>query len=435
MGGASFLYDRVSRLTSGTLYLEPAADVTARTQSYTFDSAGNLQSITTNGSTLNTPTSGSTNRLTSGTYDFSGNLTNWSGNTYEYGPFDDLWHYRTAAGLEYIYLYTADDERVWAFQVGLNNSLWTLRDLDAKVLRQYRNNDGAWSIEEDDIYRDRLLLAAETPAGVRHFHLDHLGTPRLVTDRFGQQAAYHVYYPFGQEATAISQDVMRLKFTGHERDLADSTSSQDDLDYMHARHESPLLGRFLSVDVKAPHNAISIPQKWNRYSYTRGNPLKLIDPDGLQETAPRLPEDFGLGAFFTAVKNFFKGQGFNSRPDVVYMDGHTKELSVNRSIDSSLKIALASGAAIAIGEKIARQMTKRGWTEEKIKDVIENPARTQQGTDRTRNDEPATLYFDKNGAYVAVNDKTGDVVQVSDANDPDWKVPPEGASQPQEPKQ
>jgi hypothetical protein len=32
--------------------------------------------------------------------------------------------------------------------------------------------------------------------------------------------AYHVYYPFGEEATAFNQDTERLKFTGHERDLA-----------------------------------------------------------------------------------------------------------------------------------------------------------------------------------------------------------------------
>jgi RHS repeat-associated protein len=66
---------------------------------------------------------------------------------------------------------------------------------------------------------------------------------------------------------------------------------------MHARHCSPLTGRFLSTD-KADNLSLQFgdeedrrrfreflaqPQSWNRYSYTRDNPLKYVDPDG--ETA------------------------------------------------------------------------------------------------------------------------------------------------------
>ena len=90
--------------------------------------------------------------------------------------------------------------------------------------------------------------------------------------------AYHVYYPFGEEATAYNQDTERMKFTGHERDLASAGGPGDDLDYMHARHESPVTGRFLSVD---PVGGISkVPQAWNRYGYARGNPIKYLDDDG-----------------------------------------------------------------------------------------------------------------------------------------------------------
>ena len=48
----------------------------------------------------------------------------------------------------------------------------------------------------------------------RHFHLDHLGTPRLITRAGGERVAYHVYYPFGEEATAFNLDSERMKFTG-----------------------------------------------------------------------------------------------------------------------------------------------------------------------------------------------------------------------------
>jgi len=40
----------------------------------------------------------------------------------------------------------------------------------------------------------------------------------------------------------------------------------------------------------------------------------------------------------------------------------------------------------------------------------------------TQNSDPATAYY-KNGGYVVVNDVTGNIVQVSDLNDPNWKAP------------
>jgi RHS repeat-associated protein len=55
-----------------------------------------------------------------------------------------------------------------------------------------------------------------------------------------------------------------------------------DLDYMHARFNSPLTGRFLSVDPAGARP--NRPQSWNRYSYVRGNPLTYVDPDGRKDT-------------------------------------------------------------------------------------------------------------------------------------------------------
>src|SRR6185503_9678462 len=77
----------------------------------------------------------------------------------------------------------------------------------------------------------------------RHYHLDHLGTPRLITSAAMAKLAYHAYLPFGEELTSTTQDLEQMKFTGHERDFANPSSVADDLDYMHARHYSPLLGR------------------------------------------------------------------------------------------------------------------------------------------------------------------------------------------------
>jgi RHS protein len=65
---------------------------------------------------------------------------------------------------------------------------------------------------------DQLLAAVEADSPIHHFHLDHLGTPRLITDQAGNRVAFHSYYPFGQEVTDPEQSPFSLKFTGHERD-------------------------------------------------------------------------------------------------------------------------------------------------------------------------------------------------------------------------
>ncbi|MCP4545324.1 MAG: hypothetical protein GY835_02520, partial [bacterium] len=295
MGTSWFLYDPVSRLKSATLYTGVTGGGTEKKQSYAYDAFGNIQSISgTSGRA--TPTNSGTNRLTGGVYDSAGNLTSWNGNYYEYDSFNQLSRI-IAGGQEWIYLYTADDERVWHFKIGANPRFdrWTLRDLSGKVLREYTATGYVWSVAEDYIYRRGMLLAAEASSGQRHFHLDHLGTPRLITDATGQQVAYHVYYPFGEEATAFDQDPERMKFAGHERDLASLKGSADDLDYVHARHFSMLTGRFLSTDPARRCTPTRKPQILNRYSYAINIPLKYKDRTGADLTLVYDFKDSNLG--------------------------------------------------------------------------------------------------------------------------------------------
>jgi len=90
----------------------------------------------------------------------------------------------------------------------------------------------------------------------------------------------HSYFPFGEELFPDG-DTERMKFTGHERDL-NRAGQGDDLDYMHARYCSPMLGRFLSVD---PLGGVEPkPQSWNRYAYALNNPLAFTDPTGMYVT-------------------------------------------------------------------------------------------------------------------------------------------------------
>jgi filamentous hemagglutinin len=81
------------------------------------------------------------------------------------------------------------------------------------------------------------------------------------------------------------------------------------------------------------------------------------------------------------------------------------------------------------GGKIKKQLEKRGWSREDVQSTIDKPDHTIPTRDTRylgsgdRLDDPATAYIDKDGNYVVRNDRTGDIVQLSNRNDPNWKSP------------
>ena len=66
------------------------------------------------------------------------------------------------------------------------------------------------------------------------------------------------------------------------------------LDYFGARYYGSTQGRFMSADPLLTSGRPSNPQTWNKYSYTLGNPLKFVDPDGLFEWDVSLRDDPNL---------------------------------------------------------------------------------------------------------------------------------------------
>jgi RHS repeat-associated protein len=113
-----------------------------------------------------------------------------------------------------------------------------------------------------------------TPAeSLTFYHVDHLGSPRVITDPNGNVVSTHKYLPFGEELTP-PPSTNTHEFTGHERD------AETGLDYMLARYYASSLGRFLGVDPLAESAKRSVPQTWNRYTYSLNNPLRYVDPTG-----------------------------------------------------------------------------------------------------------------------------------------------------------
>jgi RHS repeat-associated protein len=121
------------------------------------------------------------------------------------------------------------------------------------------------------------IVAAPADAKTSYLTNDHLGSPRITTDGNGGVVSRRDFMPFGEEIYRPNQgtDKVRQKFTGYERDV------ETDLDFAQARMYHKNHGRFTSVDPLMASARISNPKTWNRYVYALNNPLRYIDPDGM----------------------------------------------------------------------------------------------------------------------------------------------------------
>lgn len=288
IGSDYFIYDHVGRLVQ--------SDANGVRRNYEYDRYGNrTKCIQAEGSANESDcqfgyaADPANNRIIGMTYDAAGNATSFGSHTYTYDALN--MQTRDASGFgAREYVYTADDERLATYDG--NTWRWTVRDTSGKVLREFTSSGSLgtanWAWSKDYIWRNGLLLASRQlePGGstpvTYHYHLDHLGTPRRITDHADRIVGIHDYHAFGPEVSGghNERSLSLMKFTGHERDVV-GLEAWDTLDYMHARYASGTLGRFLSVDpvLGDPDK----PQSWNRYAYALNNPLRYIDPDGRDE--------------------------------------------------------------------------------------------------------------------------------------------------------
>jgi RHS repeat-associated protein len=132
---------------------------------------------------------------------------------------------------------------------------------------------------------------------VSFFHLDALGSVRLVTNSSGAKVGRYDYLPFGGEWLAEGTVTNSRRYTGQERDVETSAGALQALDYFGARYYQSQTGRFTSTDpVLDVDKALVDPQRWNRYTYGVNNSLRFFDPDGREVVAAV----FGAGIGFLA---------------------------------------------------------------------------------------------------------------------------------------
>lgn len=114
--------------------------------------------------------------------------------------------------------------------------------------------------------------AAAQSKTVTYYYTDPQGTLIATADATGNVIGASDYRPYGTQALGAPEQ--GPGYTGHVND-ADSG-----LTYMQARYYDPSIGRFLSVDPKAPQSGDLASV--SRFAYANDNPIGNMDPDGRQ---------------------------------------------------------------------------------------------------------------------------------------------------------
>jgi RHS repeat-associated protein len=176
-----------------------------------------------------------------------------------------------------VWRYDAPNRR---WQVGLPGDLASLSDLPSTLAPGEAIY--AHSTEPTDLG----VLAPEER--IRYYHQDHLGSSSAVTDAAGALIEESAFYPFGipRHEHRLRQVEEPYTFTQKERDR------ESGFHYFEARYLTASLSRFAIPDPKYAHpdalakadfaRFLSVPQELNLHAYARNNPLKYVDPSGLE---------------------------------------------------------------------------------------------------------------------------------------------------------
>jgi RHS repeat-associated protein len=258
----SYTYDGLDRLTS--------AYCTSWSHTYAYDKTGNRlskDSVTYTVNTVNEVTALSDG--TTFTYDSNGNRTQKTTGTdtldYTYDNADRLVKVEENSTTIGEYIYDGKGRRLQSTE---NGETTTCIYSGFSVLYEETSIGTAAYI-----YGPFGRLAKKTTisgeSNTFFYHIDHLGSTRLVTDASKNIVASITYHPFGEPCT--EEGSTRYVFNGKKEDT-------NDLYYYGARYYDPHLGRFTTRDTQ--RGGVKNPQSLNRFTYCYNNPVCYLDPDG-----------------------------------------------------------------------------------------------------------------------------------------------------------
>ena len=281
-----YVYDVLNRLTEEAIF-NSSSTTADQTISYTYDPVGNRleRNDSSNGVTnysynandllTNETSSGST--ATAYTYDANGNTlskdSDGRGVVYEWDAENRLVGVDADGdgSNDVSYEYDVDGIRVSRTEGGeKTNFLIDSNRPYAQVLEEFTAG-GVIQVSYvhglDLISQNRLATS-----GKSFYHVDGLGSTKLLTNASGIVTDSYIYDAFGQLIGQVGSTGNVYLFAGEQRDLSTG------LDYLRARYLDTSVGRFVSADPF--EGSLGDPFSLHNYQYAHANPVVNIDPTG-----------------------------------------------------------------------------------------------------------------------------------------------------------
>ncbi len=308
----TFNYDDLNRLSSNTVNSSGAGLVS---QTYTYDSIGNVKSRSELGTYEYSKIAAGPHAVTSITAadgarreygydangnqyqdarrDIAGNLITSKGRSETYTSFNMPANFVTP-GATLSFVYGPEHERIKQITPsgttiyvhpdkigGLSYEKFTKPDNSVEH-RHYVSAAGGV-----------IAMLRQTTSGINAFymHRDHLGSTTAVTNEAGAVVDRMSYEPFGKRRSPSGALDPQSLITGTITDRGYTNHEHIDeagLINMNGRVYDPDTARFISADPGIPY--ANDLQSYSRFSYTRNNPLALVDPSGFLDQVADLED-------------------------------------------------------------------------------------------------------------------------------------------------
>jgi len=169
-----------------------------------------------------------------------------------------------AGGVTESYLYDHTGQRVRSIVSGGDKRYFVFPELEVKIVPS-----GVTSETKYYFFGGQRVAMRVNNGTYTYLHGDHLGS--TVTTTSGTTYIQERYHAYGATRSG-GITATDYQYTGQ---FSDNVTG---LIYMNARYYDPTIGQFISPDTIVPDPANLFD--YNRYMYTRGNPLKYNDPSG-----------------------------------------------------------------------------------------------------------------------------------------------------------
>jgi RHS repeat-associated protein len=165
------------------------------------------------------------------------------------------------------YAYDAQNRRAWSWP-GTADAYGNATDYTVNVYAPGGQKLGAYQIQPE-LMGLNIVLSVGLASSDQYF-----GSRRLAA--MDQLGSVGNYFPWGEARSGDSQDTWN--FATYWQD------SVTGLDYAVNRYYSNAYGRFMTPDSGVGARPAD-PGSWNRYAYTRGDPVNRFDPSGRDDCA------------------------------------------------------------------------------------------------------------------------------------------------------